>query len=79
MSLWPVVKLLKAHGECPHEDCGGVWEYAELLELNKRKSAEDRERLEWYDIPKDYDPEYCDLEWLQEDFEDLWQRIKAEM
>lgn len=77
----PVIKLIKAHGECPPEDCGGVWGYAELLELNNKKckSAEDKERLEWYDIPKDYDPEYCDLEWLQEDVEDLWQRIKEEM
>lgn len=77
----PVIKLIKAHGECPPEDCGGVWGYAELLELNNKKckSAEDKERLEWYDIPKDYDPEYCDFEWLQEDVEDLWQRIKEEM
>lgn len=77
----PVIKLLKAHGECPPEDCGGVWGYAALLELNKkkRKSAEDKERLDWYDIPKDYDPEVCDLEWLQEDVEALWLEIKEEM
>ena len=77
----PVIKLLKAHGECPPEDCGGVWGYAELLELNKkkRKSAEDKERLEWYDIPKDYDPEDCDLEWLQDDVEALWLEIKEKM
>ena len=77
----PVIKLLKAHGACPPEDCGGVWGYAELLELNKkkRKSAEDKERLEWYDIPKDFDPEDCDLEWLQEDVEALWLEIKDEM
>ena len=77
----PVIKLLKAHGECPPEDCGGVWGYAELIELNKkkRKSAEDKERLEWYDIPKDFDPEDCDLEWLQEDVEALWLEIKDEM
>ena len=77
----PAIKLLKAHGKCPPEDCGGVWGYAELLELNKkkRKTARDRERLEWYDIPKDFDPETCDLEWLQEDVEDLWLRIKQEM
>ena len=77
----PIIKLLKAHGECPPEDCGGVWGYAELLELNKkkRKSAEDKERLEWYDIPKDYDPEDCDLEWLQEDIEALWEEIKDDM
>ena len=77
----PVIKLLKAQGQCPPEDCGGVWGYAMLLDLNKkkRKTAEDKDRLEWYDIPKDYDPEECDLEWLQEDVEDLWQEIKNEM
>jgi len=77
----PVIKLIKAHGECPPEDCGGVWGYADLLELNKkpRKSAEDKERLEWYDIPKDFDPEACDLEWLQEEVEILWDEIKGEM
>ena len=77
----PVIKLLKAQGECPPEDCGGVWGYANLLELNKkkRKSADDKERLEWYDIPDGYAPEACDLEWLQEDVEDLWMRIKEEL
>lgn len=77
----PVIKLLKAHGACPPEDCGGVWGYAYLLELKqkKRKTAEDKERLEWYDIPKDYDPEECDLEWLQDDVEALWEEIKEDM
>ena len=77
----PVIKLLKAHGACPPEDCGGVWGYDYLLELNKkkRKSAEDKERLEWYDIPNDYDPEACDLEWLQDDVESLWLEIKEEV
>lgn len=77
----PVIKLLKAQGECPPEDCGGVWGYANLLELNKkkRKTAEDKERLEWYDIPNGFDPEACDLEWLQDDVEELWMRIQEEM
>ena len=77
----PVIKLLKAHGACPPEDCGGVWGYADLLELNKkkRKSSDDKERLEWYDIPKGFDPEDCDLEWLQEDVEALWLEIQDEM
>ena len=77
----PVIKLLKAAGECPPEDCGGVWGYADLLETNKkkRKTAEDKERLEWYDIPKGFKPEECNLEWLQEDVEALWLDIKDEM
>ena len=58
-----------------------MWGYAELLEVNKkaRKSAYDKERLEWYDITKDFDPEACDLEWLQEDVDDLWLTIKKKM
>ena len=77
----PVIRLLKAHGECPPEDCGGVWGYADLLELSKkkRKSAEDKEQLEWFGIPKGYDPEDCNLEWLQGDIDALWLDIKDEM
>ena len=77
----PVVKLLKAYGECPPEDCGGVWGYAELLEIDKeqRKPADDEERFEWFDIPKNYDPEDCDLEWLQDNVEALWMRIKNDL
>ena len=77
----PVIKLLKAEGACPPEDCGGVWGYAELIELKnkKRKTAEDKERLEWYDISKDYNPKDCDLESLQDDVEALWLEIKDEM
>ena len=77
----PVIKLLKGQGACPPEDCGGVWGYADLLELNKkkRKSADDKERLEWYGIDKYYDPEDADLEFLQENVDGLWQRIKEDM
>jgi hypothetical protein len=77
----PVIKLLKAEGACPPEDCGGVWGYAELLELNnkKRKTVEEKERLEWYDISKDYNPQSCDFESLQDDIEALWIEIKDEM
>ena len=74
----PVIKLLKGQGACPPEDCGGVWGYADLLKLRqkKRKSADDRDRLEWYGISKDFDPEDCDLEGLQDDVDALWEEIK---
>lgn len=77
----PVIKLLKGQGACPPEDCGGVWGYADLLELRqkKRKSADDRDRLEWYGISKDFDPEDSDLEGLQDDVDALWEEIKEEM
>ena len=77
----PVIKLLKAHGECPPEDCGGVWGYADILEMNKkkRKTDEEKEQLEWYGIPKNFDPETCDLERLQGDVEALWQDIKEKL
>lgn len=76
-----VIKLLKGQGECPPEDCGGVWGYADLLELikKKRKSADDKDRLDWYGIHRDYDPDYFDLNGYQHDIDSLWHRIKEEM
>ena len=77
----PVIRVLKAKGACPPEDCGGVWGYEELIELSqkKRKSADDKNRLEWYDIPNNFDPDECDQESLQDNVEALWKRIKKEM
>ena len=76
----PAIRLLKGQGACPPEDCGVVWGYAELLELRtkKRKTADDKERLEWYYITDGFNPDDSELEWLQEDVEDLWERIKSE-
>lgn len=63
------IEFIDGSGACPPEDCGGVWGYQELLELHakrksrKRLTAEEKERLEWYFIDKDYDPEdFFDLE-----------------
>lgn len=73
----PCIKLLKGKGACPPENCGGVYGYADLLELHKKKhkSAEDKERLEWYDIDKHFDPEECDIDLLQSNLECLYKEM----
>ena len=61
----PEVILVKGQGQCPPEDCGGVWGYEELLEIcaKKRKTKDEKEQLEWYGIdPKYYDPDYFETE-----------------
>lgn len=70
----PTLKILKGKGACPPEDCGGVGGYAYLLELHekKRKTAEDKERLQWYDIDRYYDPEELDIDRIEENLNDLW-------
>ena len=74
----PHVELIKGHGQCPPEDCGGVWGYEELLEIRqkKRKSADDKERLEWYYMDeKDFDAEYFDLEEFKECIQEMWEEV----
>lgn len=66
--------LLKGKGMCPPEDCGGVYGYASLLEIlsKKRKSAEEKEQLEWYGIKKDYNPNEFDFDWIEDNICGLW-------
>ena len=70
----PSITFVNGHGECPPEDCGGVWGYADLLELTRKKklTAEERENLEWYqmDEESEFDPEYCDIDYFKEIAED---------
>ena len=70
----PSITFVNGFGECPPEDCGGVWGYADLLELTKKKklTKEERERLEWYEMDSEnlFDPEYCDVEFFKEIAED---------
>jgi hypothetical protein len=44
---------------CPPEDCGGVWGYAEMLEILKHPDHEEYESyLEW--LGDEFDPEHFD-------------------
>jgi hypothetical protein len=44
---------------CPPEDCGGVWGYAEMLEILKQPEHEEYESyIEW--LGDEFDPEYFD-------------------
>lgn len=46
---------------CPPEDCGGPWGYAQLLAvLADPNHPEHEEQLEW--VGGEFDPEECDLE-----------------
>lgn len=67
--------VVKGQGACPPEDCGGVWGYAELLELwkKKRKSAEEKERLDWFLMNKYFNPEEFDSQYAQKSLDELWE------
>jgi hypothetical protein len=56
--LYP--KCIKGENVAPIEDCGGIWGFYELVGImNKsRKTATEREKLEWYDLPKRTSYEY---------------------
>ena len=45
---------------CPPEDCGGIWGYAELLEIIQDPDHEEyEEKMEW--LGEEFDPEEFDL------------------
>ena len=77
----PSITFVNGHGECPPEDCGGVWGYADLLGLTKKKklTAEERENLEWYqmDEESEFDPEYCDIDYFKEIAEDYHDALQG--
>lgn len=68
------ITVLKGVGACPPEDCGGVWGYTELLEVfnKKRKTADEKERLEWYYMDKHFAPEFYDIDFAQGEIDELW-------
>ena len=51
---------IKGKRACPPEDCGGVWGYAELLEIIKDpKHEEYEEMMEW--LGEEFDPDHFDV------------------
>ncbi|MBA3895770.1 MAG: plasmid pRiA4b ORF-3 family protein [Sphingomonadaceae bacterium] len=55
-------RCIDGQRNCPPEDCGGVWGYAELLDILADPAHPERdERLEWID-EDDFDPEAFDIE-----------------
>jgi hypothetical protein len=51
---------IKGKRACPPEDCGGIWEYEDLLKIiNNPKHEEYEEMLEW--LGGEIDPEHFDV------------------
>ena len=63
------IRFINGFGACPPEDCGGVWGYEQLLAIRekKRKTKEEREQLDWYEMSKKYyfDPDDCDIDYCK--------------
>lgn len=76
------IRFICGFGACPPEDCGGVWGYEELLDIRqkKRKSKEDRERLDWYEMSKEYDfdPDDCQEGYCRERMRNWDERINRQ-
>jgi hypothetical protein len=50
---------------CPPEDCGGVWGYADMLEILKQPDHEEyKSFIEW--LGDEFDPEYFDKDEINE-------------
>ena len=59
------IQCIEGAMNCPPEDCGGIAGFYNMLEIVKNPEEEEYEEiLEW--LGDDYDPEYFDLEKLNE-------------
>lgn len=73
----PLITFIKGERECPPEDCGGIWGYTDLLELHEKKksrkrlTADEKDRLEWYEMDEDFDPADFDTDFAQEICQDF--------
>ncbi|MDO9153046.1 MAG: plasmid pRiA4b ORF-3 family protein [Paludibacter sp.] len=56
---------IKGKRNCPPEDCGGIWGYADLLEIiSTPRHKEYKEMIDW--LGEDFDPNYFDLDEINE-------------
>lgn len=55
-------KVTAGSGECPPEDCGGMWGYTALLEAAAKteRTQEEQEQLEWYGMEEGWDAKAFD-------------------
>lgn len=61
---------------CPPEDCGGVWGYADLLEIIRAPHDERHEEMmEW--LGGSFDPEHFDLEAINRDLRRIRTVLKS--
>lgn len=67
------IVCVKGQGACPPEDCGGVWGYADLLQMRdkKRHTEDEKDLLEWYGMLNDFDPDYFDKDYA-DDCMEFW-------
>ena len=73
----PKLILVKGEGDCPPDDCGGVWGYEDMLRViaKKRKTKEEKEMLEWYGIDQSFDPNDYNFEDEAEYMECIWEEL----
>jgi len=56
---------LTGKNNCPPEDCGGIWGYADMLEILKHSDHEEYEDyIEW--LGEEFDPKYFDKNEINE-------------
>ena len=57
---------IKGKMNCPLEDCGGVWGYADLLKVLKNPQHKEYDELVDWVGDEDFDPEYFDKDEVNE-------------
>ncbi len=53
-------RCIAGKGNCPPEDCGGIWRYMDMLQIISDPQQEEYEDItDW--LGEDFDPKYFDL------------------